>query len=256
MISSDEYSSSSPSDDCANRSRSIFTASTQALNFKGHVGEEAQGILDRRPWKEQRPYDNITKVCVPTNFLREEFEGRVCLEDDDRTRPQLFLPRYPLTFWQAKQKFPLTGRCLIRLFKTILDTSTGTTTPDPIPCTWISTLENGGEEAKANTCKTLGVYHRCLMFVHKTSQSPEKPTAVTTPRNRIKSVKSTKRIDFLSAYAVNDADSFDANNEIGSTLDHAGSNDNFFARLMTPAIDLTACTYGHAGWLPCRTPLH
>ncbi|KAK0429555.1 hypothetical protein EV421DRAFT_1745400 [Armillaria borealis] len=60
-----------------------------------HSGkEEPSGpIISGRPWKEQRAYDNITKVCVPTNFisedvgysLGEELEGHVRLEDDDET---------------------------------------------------------------------------------------------------------------------------------------------------------------------------
>ncbi|PBK82742.1 hypothetical protein ARMGADRAFT_729062 [Armillaria gallica] len=41
--------------------------------------------------------------------LREVFEGRVCLESDNRTRPQIFLPRYPLTFLASKVKIPPHG---------------------------------------------------------------------------------------------------------------------------------------------------
>ncbi|PBK84931.1 hypothetical protein ARMGADRAFT_598671 [Armillaria gallica] len=61
---------------------------------------------------------------------------------------------------------------------------------------------------------------------------------------------------FLSAYAVNDVNSFEAYKQIGPTLDHDGSNANFFPWPMTPAIDWTACVCGHVGWLPCRTPLY
>ncbi|PBK83261.1 hypothetical protein ARMGADRAFT_1089612 [Armillaria gallica] len=94
------------------------------------------------------------------------------------------------------------------------------------------------------------------MFVHKTSRLPEKPTIVTTPRNRIKSFKSTKAINLLNAYAVNDVNSFEAYKQMGPTLDHDGSNADFFAWAMTPAIDPTAFTYGHTVWLPCKTPFY